>query len=80
MKNFGKFSVIFTLVLSSFSATNCTTGKLIWCTSSGIISYDRRNGVFEMTWDRTYKQDNSVSDTIYIHNDSIRNQYPNPKR
>lgn len=62
----GLFLVIFGLVAGCFSFQSCTTPNFLWCTSSGIIQYNRHTGQFEMLWENENKMGETVHDTIYI--------------
>lgn len=69
---FSLFSVIFGLAAGGFFFQSCQTPNFIWCTSSGVITYNRHTGQFEMLWESEHKQAKLDSDTIYIYPDSIR--------
>lgn len=62
----GKFLVIFAIVAGCFSTLACTTPNFLWCTSSGIVTYNRHSGQFEMLWENAGESSNIVHDTIYI--------------
>lgn len=63
---FGTFLVIFAIVAGCFSFSSCGTTKWIWCTSSGIMTYNRHTGQFEMLWENEIKQPILVHDTVYV--------------
>jgi len=60
------FSVIFALVLGWFSLTSCTSPNFLWCTSSGIVTYNRHTGQFEMLWENQAEHREVIHDTIYV--------------
>lgn len=60
------FSVIFALVLGWFSLTSCTSPNFLWCTSSGIVTYNRHTGQFEMLWENQAERREVIHDTIYV--------------
>ena len=74
---FGKILVFFALGTGCFLTSSCSGAKLVWCTSNGIITYNRHTGQFEMLWENQAKQVEIVHDTVYIfkgtrlENDSI---------
>ena len=65
------FLTIFALVSGSFFLMACQSPNFLWCTSSGIVTYNRHTGQFEMLWESDRKQVNIVHDTIYIQVDSV---------
>lgn len=58
--------VIFALVGGQFLLESCTTPNMVWCTSNGIIQYNRHTGQFEMLWENSAKQTEVVHDTVYV--------------
>lgn len=68
---FGLFLVIFAMGLANFLTSSCTSPNLVWCTSSGILSYNRHTGQFELLWENVHSEPEKVHDTIYIYGDSI---------
>lgn len=71
MKVLGKFLVIFAMVSGSFFFTSCQSPNFLWCTSSGIVTYNRHTGQFEMLWENAAKQVEVVHDTVYVCPDEI---------
>ena len=71
MKCLVKFLVFFALVPSCFSFLSCSTPSFLWCTSSGIVTYTRHTGQFEMLWENNASSLNVIHDTIYIIRDSL---------
>ena len=65
------FSVIFGMVAGCFCNQSCTTPNFLWCTSSGIVTYNRHTGQFEMLWENEVKEPTIIHDTIYVSNDTI---------
>lgn len=65
-KIFGLFLVIFALVPGCFLFSSCQSPDFLWCTSSGIVTYNRHTGQFEMIWEGERKQSVTIHDTIYI--------------
>lgn len=63
---FGKFLVFFALGTGCFLTSACSGAKLVWCTSNGIVTYNRHTGQFEMLWENQAKQVEIVHDTVYI--------------
>lgn len=70
-KIFGKFSVIFALVLGAFCFLSCQSPNFLWCTSSGIVTYNRHTGQFEMLWENASQKAIEIHDTVYVCPDSI---------
>ena len=68
---FGKFLVFFAMVLGGFCVCSCTSPNFLWCTSSGIVTYNRHTGQFEMLWENQSKQVEVIHDTVYVCPDSI---------
>lgn len=68
---FGLFLVIFAMVSGSFFFSSCTSPAFLWCTSNGIIEYNRHTGQFEMIWEAQHKQANPVHDTVFVYRDSL---------
>lgn len=68
---FGLFSVIFALVAGSFFITACQSPNFLWCTSNGIVTYNRHTGQFEMLWESSHQQANPIHDTIYVCPDTL---------
>lgn len=67
MKKFFVFFLVgFALVCGQFSLESCTTPNMVWCTSNGIIQYNRHTGQFEMLWENSAKQNEVVHDTVYV--------------
>ena len=66
------FWIIFALVSGCFFLMSCTTPNMVWCTSSGIITYNRHTGQFELLWENQQKQVETVHDTVYVCPDSIK--------
>lgn len=58
--------VIFWLIFGLFTFESCASDKLVWSTSSGIVTYNRLSGQFEMLWDGTRNEHKFRSDTVYI--------------
>lgn len=71
-RNFGLFLVIFALVSGAFFCASCQSPNFLWCTSSGIVTYNRHTGQFEMLWENTGQRSEIVHDTVYIRLDSIK--------
>ena len=67
----GLFLVCFAIVSGSFSLASCQSPNFLWCTSSGIVTYNRHTGQFEMLWENAAKQIETVHDTVYIYSDSL---------
>lgn len=66
-----RFSVIFALVPGAFFLMACQSPNFLWCTSSGIVTYNRHTGQFEMLWENTAPNVVEVHDTIYVCSDEI---------
>lgn len=71
MKDLGKFLVCFGIVSGSFFLSSCQSPNFLWCTSSGIVTYNRHTGQFEMLWENAAKQVEVVHDTVYVCPDEI---------
>lgn len=67
----GKFRFIFALVLGSFCCEGCQSPAAVWCTSSGIVTYNRHTGQFELLWENQAERTTIIHDTIYICPDSV---------
>lgn len=67
----GLFLINFGMVGGCFLLQSCTTPNLVWCTSSGIVTYNRHTGQFEMLWENEQKRAVEVHDTIYVLTDSL---------
>lgn len=70
-KNLPTLLVIFALVSGCFWFQSCTTPNMVWCTSSGIVTYNRHTGQFEMLWENQLTPTVTVHDTVYVCPDSI---------
>lgn len=62
-----KFWVIFALAAGCFFFQSCTTPNFLWCTSSGIVTYNRHTGQFEMLWENQAQHVETIHDTIYVY-------------
>lgn len=58
-----KFVIAILLLLSIVS---CANPKWFWCSSSGIMTYNRHTGQFEVVWENEAKPSEVVHDTIFI--------------
>lgn len=67
----GKFSVIFALAAGLFFFESCQSPNFIWSTSSGIVTYNRHTGQFEMLWENELKPSVIIHDTVYVCPDSV---------
>lgn len=67
----GSFLVVFAMVLGGFLTSACQSPNLLWCTSSGILNYNKHTGQFEMVWENQAKQIVVVHDTIYQCPDTL---------
>lgn len=65
------FLVIFGLVCGMFLTSACSGEKFLWCTSNGIMTYNRHSGQFELLWESTAQPYKVVHDTVYVCPDSI---------
>ena len=65
------FLAIFGLAAGCFSLQSCARPDFLWCTSSGIVTYNRHTGQFEMLWENAGEGVKIVHDTIYICPDSV---------
>ena len=70
-KNLALFLVIFGIISGCFCNQSCTSPNFLWCTSSGIVTYNKHTGQFEMLWENRADQIVTVHDTIYITSDSL---------
>ena len=64
-KNLALFLVIFGIISGCFCNQSCTSPNFLWCTSSGIVTFNRHTGQFEMLWENHADQIKTVHDTIY---------------
>lgn len=69
-RKFGYFSVIFGMGLALFTTLACSTPNIVWCSSSGILTYNRHTGQFELLWENVNSGHKTVHDTIYVYRDS----------
>lgn len=68
--SFGRFLVIFALVLGGFSVTSCSSQKLFWSNNNLILTYNRHSGQLEVMWEHNVKQYPNVPDsTVERSND-----------
>ena len=68
-----KFLLLFGMVLVSFTLSGCSGTKWIWCTSNGILTYNRHTGQFEMLWENSATPIPVVHDTVYVERDPNSN-------
>lgn len=68
---FTLFLIIFGMVSGCFCNLSCTSPNFLWCTSSGIVTYNRHTGQFEMLWENQVQQPQIIHDTIYVHRDTL---------
>ena len=67
MKRFlGKFSVVFGIWCGVFSFLGCSTPNFIWSTQSGIVTYNRHTGQFELLWENKGEAVVTVHDTVFV--------------
>lgn len=67
------FSVIFALWGGCFFFQSCTSPNMVWCTSSGILTYNRHTGQFELLWENVNSQRDTIRDTVYIDRHTTNN-------
>lgn len=67
----GKFLVIFAIAAGCFFFQSCQSPNFLWCTSSGIVTYNRHTGQFELLWENQSSQPVLVHDTIYVCPDTL---------
>ena len=48
VKLISRFSVFFAVILGYFCVTSCQSPSLVWCTSNGILTFNRHTGQFEL--------------------------------
>lgn len=58
------FAVTILAILSG-----CANPKWFWCSSSGIMTYNRHTGQFEVIWENQAKPSVVKHDTIYVVKD-----------
>ena len=68
---FRKFLVGFAMVAGCFSTLACSTPNFLWCTSNGIVTYNRHTGQFEMLWENSQKVLDVVHDTVYVDKEML---------
>lgn len=66
-----KFSVIFALAAGGFFFQSCQSPNFLWCSSSGIVTYNRHTGQFELLWENTNPNVVEVHDTVYVCPDEL---------
>ena len=69
-KVLGLFSVIFGMWGGCFFFQSCQSPNLVWCTSSGILTYNRGTGQFELMWENQGQPGIIKHDTIYVYPDT----------
>ena len=70
--NFGRFLIIFGLVLCEFCVTSCTSQNLMWSNNNLILTYNRHSGQLEVMWEsnaKHYKQtpDSTIDKSINVN-------------
>jgi len=66
---FIRFSVFFAVILGYFCVTSCQSPNLVWCTSNGILTFNRHTGQFELMWENQGQPGIIKHDTIYVYPD-----------
>lgn len=69
------FSVFFAVILGCFCVTSCQSPNLVWCTSNGILTFNRHTGQFELMWENQSQPVIIRQDTIYIKADTTPQRY-----
>jgi len=72
-KVFGLFSVIFGMWGGCFFFQSCQSPNSVWCTSSGILTYNRGTGQFELMWENVNSRRDTIRDTVYIYRRTTNN-------
>lgn len=72
-KILGLFSVIFALGGGCFFLQSCQSPNMVWCTSSGILTYNRHTGQFELMWENVNSRRDTIRDTVYIYRTTTNN-------
>lgn len=68
-----KISRLFRFSMVVFGITflvSCTPSKLLWFTSSGIMTYNRNTGQLEVLWENNGAGHPEKCDTVYIYMNS----------
>lgn len=65
-----RFSVFFAVILGLFCVTSCQSPNLVWYTSNGILTFNRRTGQFELMWENQGQPAIIKHDTIYVYPDT----------
>lgn len=65
-KIFFSLTVVFAMVCGCFSTCSCANPKLVWCTSNGIVTYNRHTGQLEILWEHKQKNAEIIHDTVYV--------------
>lgn len=55
------------IVFGLLSLTSCTPGKLLWFSSTGIMTYNRNTGQFEVLWENNGQGNAVKCDTVYVY-------------
>lgn len=64
------FIIIFAVTILTI-LTGCANPRWFWCTSSGIMTYNRHTGQFEVIWENQAKPTEVKHDTVYVvHKDN----------
>lgn len=71
--NFGRFLVIFALVLCGFCVTSCSSQKLFWSNNNLILTYNRHSGQLEVMWEYNMKQYPNNPDSTLNKSSNINN-------
>ena len=47
--------------------SSCSPSKMLWFTSSGVMTYNRNTGQFEVLWENNGQGNAVKCDTVYIY-------------
>lgn len=71
--NFGRFLIIFGLVLCGFCVTSCSSQNLMWSNNNLILTYNRHSGQLEVMWESNAKHYQHNPDSTANKSDNVNN-------
>lgn len=63
----------FWLIVALFCFCSCQSPRVFWLSSSGIVTYNRHTGQFELLWENETRQQQLKHDTVYLYRDRDNN-------
>ena len=65
------FRLLGTIVFGMLFLSACTPAKLLWFSSSGIMTYNRATGQLEVLWENQGQGQKEKCETIYVYHNEI---------